>query len=254
MSKETSSTPISAVILASGAGTRLGEITSATPKPLLSFDGKPFLHYLINWTLDHNVDDIVLTTHYHADQIEDFVAANNHFDGRVRTVREPALINTIESTRAGLSEVKNDTSLILIADTIWDLDLHDVIREHQDHGSDLTVVASALPDVPNFGMMKVKAGEGNYRRISEMWPAEGQPRPAKPDEQAVSTMGMYIVNAAKLLTAIQEGDTSIDREPMDRLRSNGYGYVNSVSYYNFDTPEQFQFLQENSHLIAEYMR
>lgn len=101
-------------------------------------------------------------------------------------------------------------------------------------------------------MMKVKAGEGNYRQISEMWPANGQSQPATPDEQAVSTMGLYIVNASKLLGSIQEGDTSIDREPMHRLRSNGYGYVNDVDYHNFDTPEQYQYLQENSHLINKY--
>ena len=37
-----------AVILAGGKGSRLGEITKVTPKPLIDIGGYPFIFYIIN--------------------------------------------------------------------------------------------------------------------------------------------------------------------------------------------------------------
>ena len=53
-----------AIILAGGKGSRLGDITKKTPKPLIKVINKEFLFYLINFLKINNVDEIIVTTNY----------------------------------------------------------------------------------------------------------------------------------------------------------------------------------------------
>ena len=43
-----------AVILVGGLGSRLGVITTKTPKPLIKVNNKPFLDYIINFLIKYN--------------------------------------------------------------------------------------------------------------------------------------------------------------------------------------------------------
>ncbi len=52
-----------AVILAAGKGTRMGELTKNTPKPMLLVAGRPFLEYVIE-SLPKEVDEVILVVGY----------------------------------------------------------------------------------------------------------------------------------------------------------------------------------------------
>lgn len=49
-----------AVIVAGGKGTRLGKLTSRTPKPLIKLEGKPFLEYLIEFLQRNSIKEIII--------------------------------------------------------------------------------------------------------------------------------------------------------------------------------------------------
>lgn len=51
-------------VLIGGLGTRLGELTAATPKPLLTCGDRPFLAWLLREFLRYGVDDFLLLTGY----------------------------------------------------------------------------------------------------------------------------------------------------------------------------------------------
>ena len=53
-----------AFILCGGLGSRLGEITRKTPKPLIKFNNKPFLDYLLKSIARHNIKNIFLLCEY----------------------------------------------------------------------------------------------------------------------------------------------------------------------------------------------
>lgn len=53
-----------AVILAGGLGTRLGEITRKTPKPMIKINKKPFIEYLIKNFSRYGVSKILILTSY----------------------------------------------------------------------------------------------------------------------------------------------------------------------------------------------
>jgi D-glycero-D-manno-heptose 1,7-bisphosphate phosphatase len=61
-------------VLVGGLGTRLGELTAATPKPLLPCGGRPFLAWLLRELVRYGVNDVVLLTGHLSDAIENAAA------------------------------------------------------------------------------------------------------------------------------------------------------------------------------------
>ena len=61
-----------AIILSGGKGTRLGEITRDTPKPLIQINGKPFLEHQLALIKDQEIREILLLVGYCADKIESY--------------------------------------------------------------------------------------------------------------------------------------------------------------------------------------
>ena len=66
------SRPTQAIILAGGKGTRLLPLTHSVPKPMIKFNGKPFLEYLIEMLAEQGIERIVLLLGYLADQIQGY--------------------------------------------------------------------------------------------------------------------------------------------------------------------------------------
>lgn len=61
------------VILLGGLGTRLGELTRETPKPLLGVGGKPFIDVLIREAVRRGFTNILLLAGFKADVVADYV-------------------------------------------------------------------------------------------------------------------------------------------------------------------------------------
>ena len=79
-----------AVLLCAGKGTRLGPITSHTPKPLVQVGGKPFVCWFIEDLVDVGVKDIILLTGYLSDRFN-FL---RELYPEVRLVKSDVIVNT----------------------------------------------------------------------------------------------------------------------------------------------------------------
>jgi D-glycero-D-manno-heptose 1,7-bisphosphate phosphatase len=65
--------PEQCVILTGGLGTRLGELTAATPKPLLEVGGRPFLDYLLHEAARFGFRRILLLAGWRSEQVEAYL-------------------------------------------------------------------------------------------------------------------------------------------------------------------------------------
>lgn len=77
-----------AVIMAGGKGTRLGELTKSTPKPMLKVAGRPILERLVLHLVGCGIRRIFISTNYLAGVIEDHFGDGSHFGCRIDYLRE----------------------------------------------------------------------------------------------------------------------------------------------------------------------
>jgi len=79
---------VRAVILAAGKGTRLGELTRTTPKPMIRIAGIPAVEHVMRGIQAAGIDDFILVTKHLAEQIEDYFGDGSQFGMRVQYVTQ----------------------------------------------------------------------------------------------------------------------------------------------------------------------
>lgn len=107
--------PDTVMIFAAGRGTRMGALTETRPKPLIPVAGKPLLDHAL--TIVDNakgVSQIIVNTHYLANQIEDHLS-----DRQVLFSPEDALLETGGGLKQALTLHKTHSIYTLNADAVW---------------------------------------------------------------------------------------------------------------------------------------
>ena len=64
---------IVAVVLCGGMGSRISEITSKTPKSMISILGKPIIWYVISLLVKNNIQQIIFPLGYKGNLIKKFI-------------------------------------------------------------------------------------------------------------------------------------------------------------------------------------
>jgi dTDP-glucose pyrophosphorylase len=77
-----------AVILAAGKGTRMRELTSELPKPMLRLQGKPILERIIEGIVAAGIEEIFVVTGWRADVIENYFGDGEKFSARIAFGRQ----------------------------------------------------------------------------------------------------------------------------------------------------------------------
>ena len=62
-----------AMIFSAGFGKRLLPITANIPKALVTIKRRPILDWIIKFLIQSGIDEIIINTHYLADQVESFI-------------------------------------------------------------------------------------------------------------------------------------------------------------------------------------
>ncbi len=132
--------PQPALIMAGGLGTRLGERTRTTPKPLLPVNGRPILDYILERLEDAGVEQIWIAVHHLAGQIEEFI---NHRDNRaeVRLVHERERLGTAGAISL-LPERPSHPLLVLNGDILTQLDFRAFQNFHLQQDFDATIAVA----------------------------------------------------------------------------------------------------------------
>lgn len=147
-----------AAILCGGLGTRLGELTRSTPKPLLSVAGKPFLEILIGELSRHGVTRILLLSSFESGQVQAF--ADNFLDGFNRNITIEVAVEPGQAGTGGAlwhsRDQLEEAFFLLNGDSWFDCPLLDVANCLQVSKGALGALAlRPMEASPRYGEVKV---------------------------------------------------------------------------------------------------
>ena len=137
-------------ILVGGLGTRLGEKTRTTPKPLLDVGGAPFLETLLGEARRRGFDDFLLLAGHLGEAVVAFLAdrdIESRFACRVELSIEPTPLGTGGALVHALPRLRDDF-LLLNGDTWFDFNWLDLVARARRDGVDaaLSLREIAEPD------------------------------------------------------------------------------------------------------------
>lgn len=117
-----------AMIFAAGLGTRLKPFTDSHPKALLPLNGKTLLQYQILRLQQVGITDIVINVHHFANQIIDYLAANDNFGCHIFISDETtALLDTGGGLLHAATYLQDDSVLACNVDILSNIDLQSFI-------------------------------------------------------------------------------------------------------------------------------
>ena len=131
-----------AMIFAAGLGTRLKPLTDHMPKALVPVAGKPMLEHVIRKLIAAGCDEIVINVHHFADQIIDFVKANNNFGITIHISDETDMLLDTGGGIKKASSFFQEPFLIHNVDILSDVDLKSLYEYHLTSRNDATLLVS----------------------------------------------------------------------------------------------------------------
>jgi D,D-heptose 1,7-bisphosphate phosphatase len=144
------------LILAGGFGTRLSSVLKDLPKSMAPIGKKPFLEFLIYIIKNQGFRDIVLSTGYKSDVIEDYFRDGTAFGVNISYSRESKPLGTGGAIRVAAENYPDDNYLVLNGDTFFDADYSCLMDFHKKSRSLLTIALKYKEDVKRYGCIEVQ--------------------------------------------------------------------------------------------------
>jgi mannose-1-phosphate guanylyltransferase len=221
-----------AFLLAAGYGTRLKPLTDNTAKCLIPVKGVPVLAWWFQLLSDHGINEVLINSHYLADQVTDFVnsynAAKNY---GAKLVYEEVLLGSGGTVRKNKGFIGEDKDFfICYADNLTDINLGDMYEFHKAHNGILTMALFRTNLSEQCGIAELD-DDGRIIDFEE--------KPAKPKSN-LANAGVYVANR-RLFDYLADVDFSdFGKDVLPKLTGQMYGYEIKEYLIDIGTVENYQ--------------
>lgn len=188
-----------ALILAGGKGTRLRPLTVYTPKPIVPVLNRPFLLYQIEILRRAGIKEIILSLNYQPHKIEHLLGDGADFGVHLRYVTEPSPMGTAGAYKYAAEEIR-DTTVVFNGDVLTDLDISEVVKNHQLRQAVASIVLTPVENPAAYGLVETDP-ENKVLRFRE------KPKPEELAELTTRNInaGIYVLEPS-VLDMIPEGE------------------------------------------------
>lgn len=124
--------------MAGGKGTRIKDINSEVPKPMIPVLGKPILQYQLEALRSQGIGEIVLVIGYLGNVIKDYFSDGNKFGVNIEYIEEKEPLGTAGALYLLKNRIKDDF-LLLCGDLIFDIDIKKFYEAHKHYGGEVTL-------------------------------------------------------------------------------------------------------------------
>ena len=204
-----------ALILAGGAGGRLGVLTEHRAKPALPFAGTlRLIDFSLSNCLHSGLKDVWVVEQYQLHTLNDHLANGRPWDldrtyGGLQVLPPSAEdeegqggfakgnADAIYRQRQLIREFAPDEIVVLSADHVYKLDYRDMLDLHRERGAEVTMVTTRVPagdDASRFGVVQTDA-EGRVTNFAY--------KPKEPRGDQI-TAEVFVYDAVRLLNTLEE--------------------------------------------------
>lgn len=174
-------TPLTAVIMAGGYGTRLRPLTKELPKSMLPVGDKPLLELIVHQLREAGIRQVNLATHYKADLIAQHFGDGQDFGVEIRYVKEDQPLGTAGAL--SLLDESEGPLLVMNGDILTRIDFGAMLDFHRDHQADMTVAVKQFEFQIPYAV--IETNNVQITSISE-----------KPVVRYFINAGIYLLNSA----------------------------------------------------------
>lgn len=147
------------IILAGGSGTRLGNITKKTPKPLIKINNFHFIQYVINNFYRQGIRNFLILTWYKSEKFKLNKLKKNFKNTNIKIIKEKYKLGTAGTIRNSIKLLKN-SFFVTNADTFFDINIRDLEYKTNQNNSDIGVALTSSKEHKNYFSYKIN--EKNY--------------------------------------------------------------------------------------------
>lgn len=206
-----------AVIPVAGIGTRMRPHTYSLPKVLLNVAGKPILGHILDELKKYDVTDVTIIRGYKGGKVEEFVG-EFYKDMNFDFVEQKDMLGLGHAIYQGKDTFNDEPILIILGDTIFDVDLHSAVIP----GKSMLGVKE-VEDPRRFGVV-LKDKSGNVIKLIE-----------KPDTPIsnLAIVGLYYIDNSKLLAE------SLEKLIKEKIKTRGEYQLTDALQLMIDSGEKF---------------
>lgn len=229
----TRSLPSTAMLLAAGRGTRLGDITHAVPKCMVPVAGRPLLQHTVEWLRRYGVTKLTINLHHLGEVIEGHFGDGSDFGVCITYSREPQLLGTAGAVAHARERFMQEPFFVWYGDNLSNCDLDRMWDLHCRQGGVGTLAVFHREDVAQSGIVGLDEGDRIIRFVEK-------PRPEQVFSNWVSA-GIMLFEP-EVLQFIRPGICDFGNDVLPTmltagLRLNGYKLGAAEGLWWIDTPD-----------------
>ncbi len=199
------------VIFCGGLGTRLGELTATTPKPMLPIGGRPFLDILIQEAARFGFDEILLLAGRFGTQIAEAYDGKTCFGARLKVLVEPEPLGTGGALRFAAAHLA-PFFMVMNGDSWIDANLRAFAARWPGGDTLAQMLLQPVEDAGRFGTVEALNGRAICFREKDSAHA-GRP--------GLINSGVYLFDRRILELLPAEGPASLEHDLLVPLVASG---------------------------------
>ena len=190
-----------ALFLAGGMGSRLKPLTDELPKPMVPIMNKPLLERSMENLRACGFNEIVISTGYMPQYIEQYFGDGRKFGLKIEYVCEDSPMGTGGAIKK-TAHLYDDTFIVLNADILCNMDYEELVACHRSKGAAVTIAVTRVSNPGAYGV--IEYDEGDYAlSFTE------KPKAAEIKSDYINA-GVYVFEP-EVLRSIPEGRADLGR-------------------------------------------
>ena len=143
------------VLMAGGLGSRLGNLTRETPKPMLPVGKAPMLESIMMSFIHEGFEQFYLAVNYKSHILEDYFRDGSRWGVSIKYLREEKRLGTAGALGL-LPDRPNGAFVVMNADVVTDINFHNLLNYHDETKSKATMAVRKYQMQIPFGVVELK--------------------------------------------------------------------------------------------------